>query len=289
MSTTDTTFATIEDASDSTDVVDAELVEDEASTPGTDLAVVEDEAPTAKRTRKSRAQKNSEKNGQAEARDVPEAKPVEERSSFSPSKAKAHTEKLRKNVETSVDLFVEAYEGRIWLAFGDTYSRGAQGWAEYLDAELGDTRPRLPQNRRRELVADMKTRAKMSQPSIAAVLGVDPKTVSNDLKALREEGQDVSGETVGSDGVSYSGGPRGRKPRKPKEFLERVEDAIDDVWKSLGNLQDLRAEDEWNEEAGRISARYRGQLHKLSEEFGALRDALQETEEFAEGEESAAG
>lgn len=263
MSTTDTTetaVATIDEAlgdekhAESPGILDAEVVHDSADSDSGDLAV---------------------------ARDVPAPQAVEEKSTFSLAKARKHTEKLKGAVELSAELFVEAYNGRIWLAYGDLY-KGPDGWGRYLDAEIGELRPRLPKAQRLELVAGMKNGAKMSQTAIAATLRMDQKTISNDLRELREAhaagvGEEVTTETSGLDEKFYQH-PRSSSSRH-KKFVDRVTDAVNGVYKALGQLSELRAEDEWNAEAPRIAGRHRQDFARLVQELEALAATLDDTED----------
>ncbi|HET6915312.1 MAG TPA: helix-turn-helix domain-containing protein [Acidimicrobiales bacterium] len=90
--------------------------------------------------------------------------------------ARALTVALRQSLTTSWDLLVEAYQRRAWAALG------YESWDAYTDAELGETRLRLPREQRREVVASM-TEAGMSTRAIGSALGVDPMTVSRDRSA----------------------------------------------------------------------------------------------------------
>lgn len=89
--------------------------------------------------------------------------------------ARALTVALRQSLTTSWDLLVEAYQRRAWAALG------YKSWDAYTDAELGETRLRLPREQRREVVASM-TEAGMSTRAIGSALGVHQETIVNDRK-----------------------------------------------------------------------------------------------------------
>lgn len=90
--------------------------------------------------------------------------------------ARALTDQLRQSLSLSWELLVETYQRRAWAALG------YQSWDAYTDAELGETRLRLPREERREVVASM-TEAGMSTRAIGSALGVDPMTVTRDRRS----------------------------------------------------------------------------------------------------------
>lgn len=281
MSTTDYEGSQVTDTTEAHDTVDGEVVSDTLDTGTPDeteadtAEVAAEDKPKSKRT--SRANKNAEKaadkaaGSEVAVREAPEAKPVTEKSSFTPAKARALTDRLVKSATNAVELFIEAYNGRIWLAYG------YESWQQYLDAELGELRPRLPKPQRLEITGRMKSEAKMSQTAIAAALGVDQKTVSNDLKELRGDDGDAASDTsVGLDGVERSSGDRSGR-RKP--FVERVSAVFEKMDKAFGDLTELAVEEEWETELGAIANRHRpdvarfiGQLQGLRETFNGAPD-----------------
>jgi hypothetical protein len=87
--------------------------------------------------------------------------------------ARALTLALRQSLTVSWDLLVEAYQRRAWAALG------YESWDAYTDAELGETRLRLPREQRREVVASM-TEAGMSSRAIGSAIGVSYKQVQRD-------------------------------------------------------------------------------------------------------------
>lgn len=103
---------------------------------------------------------------------------------LSHDEARRLTDTIRKTLEVAVDLLVEAWRGRVWLALDHPT------WEAYLVAEFGDLRNlRLPVESRRARVAIMRD-AGMSTRAIAPTPGIGSVgTVAADLKALREAGR----------------------------------------------------------------------------------------------------
>jgi hypothetical protein len=99
----------------------------------------------------------------------------EEKSDFTPVKAKAHTAKLQKSSEGLYELIKDAsYLGRIWLALGH------KTWDAYLDAELGGIPLTLPRENRKATVVSL-AQAGMSTRAIAAATGVSKSTIAGDI------------------------------------------------------------------------------------------------------------
>lgn len=266
-----------ENTNGSVELVEAEAVETESAedtepaVETVDAEVVSDEVETEAKPKRSRSRKQKAE-GEVEVREVATPEPVEEKSSFTRAKAAKFTEKLRTTVVGAAELFIEAYNGRIWLALD------YQSWADYLNAELGELRPRLPKAQRLELVAALKTEAKMSQTAIADALGVDQKTVSNDLRELRDSGEEVSETSVGQDGKEYSATAERASRRRP--LVERVSAVFDRLDKAFGDLTELEAEDEWEDELGAIANRHRSDVVRGLSHLRALQDSFNSAPEF---------
>jgi transposase len=77
---------------------------------------------------------------------------------------------------------------------------GYSSWPAYVAAEFGDIPLRLDREHRRELVTALSGEG-MSTRAIAPVVGVDQKTVSNDLRA---SGEESSSPVQGLDGRRYT-------------------------------------------------------------------------------------
>lgn len=92
------------------------------------------------------------------------------------------------------DLIVTAWKGRAWKALG--YS----SWGEYCSSEF-EVKLALPKPDRQEFVRQLRSEG-MSTRAIGAGLGVDQKTVVNDLK--RGEENSSPALVTGTDGKQYS-------------------------------------------------------------------------------------
>jgi DNA-binding Lrp family transcriptional regulator len=242
------------------EVLDGEVVNDTADQPGEVAGGSEnapEPAPKAKRAAKAKAGAKAPSKAVAKK----EAKPVE-KSELTPGDARKLTARLRTGLENSIELFVTAYSKRIWLALGHA------SWQEYLDAELGDLRVSFPREDRKRMVAQMvQPPSKMSTRAIASALGVDQKTVSNDLAELRAEGViSVPSTRVGVDGVEQSAEKAERTVDPEKvaaKFVERVTRVFEKLDGFVGDLTDLSNDDLWEQEAGQIAQRHRADMARL--------------------------
>jgi hypothetical protein len=88
-----------------------------------------------------------------------------------------------------------AYAERDWVTLG--YA----SFDAYVDSEFGEDRLRLSPEERREAVAELRLTG-MSQRAIGSALGVDQKTVSNDLRAGEENSSPAA--ITGTDGKTYA-------------------------------------------------------------------------------------
>lgn len=95
---------------------------------------------------------------------------------FTPAKAKAHVEKIKKAANSTVDLLHEAWQGRIWLA------SGLKSWDAWIDQEFKDGFPlALPREKRKPTVQNLSERG-WSTRAIAAVTGTSQKTADRDVR-----------------------------------------------------------------------------------------------------------
>lgn len=266
------------------EVVEGELVEDDNDTPDeADLVDDSVEAPEkpAKAKRGANLRETKKETAAKGKKPGKQVAPVE-KSAFTKAQAEAKTKKLRESVENAGDLLIEVYTGRVWLALtnsqtGEPFSKGAAGWQEYLDDRLGDLRPRLSVDKRRELVAKMTYEGKMSTRAIAGALGMDQKTISNDRQALdgalhvdSERGEAV----VGVDGVERSAATR-ESTRKPKPVEDRFSAVVEKLEKYVGDLTELTADPDFTEAAGEIAKRHLADLQRFITEVTAVKDQLQ--------------
>jgi DNA-binding Lrp family transcriptional regulator len=248
------------------DTLTAEVVSDVTET-------AEETAAPPKRVRKSKAA-----SGEAAApREVPAPEPTQVKPTLTLHKAKALTQKIKDAANNSTELFVQAWNDRIWLSYGDQFVTGkgaALDFLEWIKVELAEDRPRLPKAKRLELVASIKNEGRVSQSVIAEIVGMDQKTVSNDLRDAEEAGTEIDRESVGTDGKTYtrSRGAVGRE----KSYGDKLDSYVKMVFNGLEKLQELRVEDEWDVEA----RNYRADFARLVNEFAALRDTLDDSPEF---------
>jgi hypothetical protein len=265
------------------EVVDAELVEDEEQDED-QASLVDDEAKAPEVPAKPKGKRATKKEADAKTKAAKPGKKVAvvEKSSFTRAQAEAKTKKLRDSVENAGELLIEVYTGRVWLALvdsrtGEPYSKGAAGWQEYLDDRLGDLRPRLSVDKRRELVAKMTYEGKMSTRAIAGALGMDQKTISNDRQALdgalkvdAERGEGV----VGVDGVERSGATR-ETTRKPKPVEDRFSAVVEKLDKYVGDLVELTNDEGFEEAVGEIAKRHLADLQRFITEVESVKAQLQ--------------
>jgi hypothetical protein len=122
---------------------------------------------------------------------------------LTPDAARALTNRIVQNFGQALDDLALAYQGRAWVALGHA------SWDAYLNAELGEVRPNLPREQRREVVAQLR-QVGMSTRAIGAALGVGNKTVHRDLGPVSD---DTPGSVVGTDGKTY-------QPPKPKPIVD---------------------------------------------------------------------
>lgn len=138
--------------------------------------------------------------------------------------ARARAERIRVGIHSFIATrkeIADAYRDRDWATLG------YESWEQYVDGEFSETRVRLTADERREAVAELRF-AGMSQRAIGTALGVDQKTVSNDLRALAtEENSSVGPERI----VSLDGRerPATRPAAVPAEVAVPAEDAVPEL------------------------------------------------------------
>lgn len=106
--------------------------------------------------------------------------------------ARVLTARIRESVAGVWDLIVEAYTSRAWT------SLGYDSWDDYTRTEFDGVRIALPREDRREVVGSLRD-AGLSTRAIASAIGVDDKTVRNDLA-----GAENSAPVIGADGKQYA-------------------------------------------------------------------------------------
>jgi hypothetical protein len=100
---------------------------------------------------------------------------VVDKGDFTPARAKAHTEKIKKAADSTIDLLHDAWKGRIWLALG------LKTWDAYLDQEFSETPLALPREKRKATVVSLTERG-WSTRAISAATGESQSTISRDVK-----------------------------------------------------------------------------------------------------------
>ena len=88
--------------------------------------------------------------------------------------ARVLTARIRESVAGVWDLIVEAYTSRAWT------SLGYDSWDDYTRTEFDGVRIALPREDRREVIGSLRD-AGLSTRAIASAIGVNDKTVRNDL------------------------------------------------------------------------------------------------------------
>lgn len=94
---------------------------------------------------------------------------------------------------TAMEAIAEAFEARDWMTLG------YKSWDEYCEKEFSEKRLKLNREQREQAVLAFRG-AGMSTRAIAAALGVDDKTVRNDLAGAEFS---APGSVLGVDGKTY--------------------------------------------------------------------------------------
>ena len=178
-------------------------------------------------------------------------------------------DKLNQQVGNAAELMSEAYSKRIWLALEE------ESWEEFVNKELGEVRVRLERSVRQSLVYQLNAGpAHMSTRAIAPVLGVDQKTVSNDLRQVRRELGVTTTPVVGQDGKEYSEAVSVPRQRKPKPIEDRFGAAIEKADAAVGDLVALSVEDGWDDAVGAVAKTHRKDIARLIDSLKGVQDRL---------------
>jgi predicted XRE-type DNA-binding protein len=167
---------------------------------------------------------------------------------MSPESARALTDRIRECLTASYELLERA-----WLS-GAWYVLGYSSWDAYCRAEFEGARMLSPPRAQRQEICRQLSDAGMSQREIASGLGVDQKTVSNDLRRSTTE------ET--SSNVDQ-GTRQERAPIIPTQVVKATEQTSRPRGPFLPETSPLRRRA--NEEARRLVAEdfdYADELHK---------------------------
>jgi hypothetical protein len=258
-----------------TEVIEGEIVDEtqgpqaDAAAPEADAAAPETEAP---------AGEDSSSGAEAAVAVTSElsekqARTLTEKIKRGLNGAVVTTDKLNQQVEGAAELMAEAYSKRIWLALGE------ESWDDFVGKELGEVRVRLERSVRQSLVYQLNAGpAHMSTRAIAPVLGVDQKTVSNDLRQVKRElGVTTPTPVVGQDGKTYTetSTPTVPRQRRPKPILDRFEAAIEKADSAVGDLTALSVEDGWDDAVGDVRKAHKAALARLIDSLKGVQDRLQ--------------
>lgn len=127
--------------------------------------------------------------------------------------ARARAGRIRQGIHNYLETLAEiaaAYAARDWDALG--YA----DWDSYVDEEFGASRMRLPVEHRQKAVTELRL-AGMSQRAIGSALGVDQKTVSNDLRPAAGEENSSPAAVTGIDGKTYRSPTDAPEPHRYKD------------------------------------------------------------------------
>ena len=184
---------------------------------------------------------------------------------------------VREGIEKVAELVTEARES------GDAEALGYQSWTAYLADTLGSEPMRLNRAARREVVALLAGEG-LSTRAIAPIVGVDQKTVSNDLSGEEYSSPEPRAIT-GMDGKTYTPRPPANvgaitgevldaptvsTPRAaPRRALtDQFFDAFYDLTKVTERVVRLSDDDRFPQNAEKVAAKHRNDLIRA-------RDALQ--------------
>jgi DNA-binding transcriptional regulator YhcF (GntR family) len=177
-------------------------------------------------------------------------------------------EKMNKSLEEAADLMAEAYGKKVWISLDH------ESWEAYVGAELGEVRVRLERGMRQSLVYRM-AQKELSTRAVGAILGVDQKTVSNDLRQMQRDGYTLP------DKVQTRKGTTAKKaaPRKAKvkPIADRFTAAIEKLDGPVGDLVALTVEDGFEAAAGEVAKRHRADVARMIDSLRGVQERMQST------------
>ncbi|UXA07604.1 hypothetical protein KXD96_05640 [Mycobacterium sp. SMC-2] len=167
--------------------------------------------------------------------------------------------KLADDAYEVIKLLKQAKDGRIHDALGFA------SWTAYVK----DTVRVVPADRmQRKMLAALMSSEGMSQRAIAAVLDVDQKTVSNDLRSGEENS---SAATVGLDGKNYQSTSEVTPRRRP--ITEAWRDTVKKLTKHADRLVRISEDDRFARN-GESLARDRADLHRVIMKLREVADKI---------------
>ncbi|WP_454859075.1 hypothetical protein [Promicromonospora soli] len=156
---------------------------------------------------------------------------------------------VRAELEAIAPKVTRLYQGRAWVAMG--YGT----WAELCTAEFQGGLD-LAAKPRRQLVGELMSEG-MSTRAVAEVVGVDAKTVRNDLAA---GGEIVpTSATTGLDGKTYTRPEPANKPRR-KPLTDAARTAGWDLRRAVERLERIAADDRFAANKTEIAKHWREHL-----------------------------
>jgi hypothetical protein len=203
---------------------------------------------------------------------------VDEAGDLTAAEARALTDRIRGTLTIAHDLIASAYTGRAWVALG------YESWDAYCAGEFTEARMvRLEREQRREIVASMRS-AGMSTRAIASGIGVDQKTVVNDLRSGEESSSPEQGhrvDVIGQDGKTYTPPPSRPTPApsapQRRALTDSFFDAVFDLGKVLDRVIRLTEDDRFTRNAQQVAAKHRSDLLKHYEGLAGVLALLPET------------
>ncbi|MFI5720198.1 hypothetical protein [Nocardia sp. NPDC051750] len=173
---------------------------------------------------------------------------------LSESEARELTARIRTGLETTWELIQEAWYRRVWepLGYGS--------WDSYCQAELDTVRLRIPREERQGVVASLRESG-MSTRAIGSAIGVDQKTVSNDLRG-REENS--SGEVRGLDGKSYAP-PNARIRPHRRPIVNQALEAVRQINKGTEMVRRILADDRYPKNRTAVNDELRNAFNLVAE------------------------
>lgn len=168
----------------------------------------------------------------------------DELSVLAPDVARDLTTKIRKTLEFTWELVVQAFEGRAWLALG------YKTWNDYCVKEFGNQHIAIPREDRNEVVGSLRD-AGLSVRAISGATGLGVGTVSRSITATSSNSKVDPGSGVpngtpddkpqkGLDGKTYNRSTPKPKPRseestpQPLDGQSDISDELDTSLEDLG-------------------------------------------------------
>lgn len=155
------------------------------------------------------------------------------------------TDRIRRQLEFTWDLVIQAYEGGAWVALG------YKSWNDYCVKEFGSQHIAIPREDRNEIVGSLRD-AGLSLRAISSATGISKDTVARSLtsrstvaNATVEDSDDSSSESEpvkikGVNQKTYSSQPPKPKPKSndsvepPLDGQADIADALDTSLEDLG-------------------------------------------------------